>query len=160
MSGRLSVGRVPLWAGAGIALILGFVAGSARGPQARATQANTADAKSPIEGAWKVVGVKAEGQDDYQKVDYNQYKLVTNGHFIWAASDPNSGAMLNAAGGTYTIEKNQYTERIQYAQTYDLRALVGKDQKFTWKVEGDKWFHTGTLSSGQQIDELWERVKK
>ena len=41
----------------------------------------------------------------------------------------------------------------------DLHGLKGKPQSFTWKVEGNKWLHSGTLSSGATIEEVWERVE-
>jgi hypothetical protein len=113
----------------------------------------------PLEGAWRVVGVKSEGEEDYQKVDYGQYKLVVDGHFLWASYDRATGEVFRTAGGTYTVEQDSYTERLEYANSEDLRALIGADQKFTWKVQGDQWYHTGRLSNGVRIDELWERAR-
>ena len=40
--------------------------------------------------------------------------------------------------GTYSVEAGSYTERLHYANSDDLRWLIGQDQKFTWKVE-DVW---------------------
>ena len=54
-----------------------------------------------------------------------------------------------------------YTEFIEFAHERDF--LVGKEPRFTWKLDGDKWYHKGTIKTDQgdiEIDELWERVKK
>jgi hypothetical protein len=32
--------------------------------------------------------------------------------------------------------------------------------KAQWKVEENKWYHTGKLSTGLTIENAWERVKK
>lgn len=36
--------------------------------------------------------------------------------------------------------------------------VVGKDQSFTVKVEGDTLTQTGALSNGQSLSETWKRV--
>jgi hypothetical protein len=36
--------------------------------------------------------------------------------------------------------------------------MVGKNQPFTVKVDGDTLTQTGTLSSGQSLSETWKRV--
>jgi hypothetical protein len=38
--------------------------------------------------------------------------------------------------------------------------IKGKAQTFKWKVEGNRWHHTGKLDKGPTIDEVWERVEK
>ena len=40
-----------------------------------------------------------------------------------------------------------------------MGSYVGKEQKFTVKIEGDKWIHSGVLSAGQKLEEIWKRVK-
>jgi hypothetical protein len=37
--------------------------------------------------------------------------------------------------------------------------IKGKPQSFDCKVEGSKWYHNGTVSSGLTIEEVWERVE-
>ena len=41
-----------------------------------------------------------------------------------------------------------------------LQMLKGKPQSFECKVEGNKWYHTGKLSTGLTVEEVWERVEK
>jgi hypothetical protein len=40
-----------------------------------------------------------------------------------------------------------------------MEAYLGKQQKFTAKVDGDKWVHSGVLSQGQKLEENWKRAK-
>jgi hypothetical protein len=37
--------------------------------------------------------------------------------------------------------------------------LVGKDQKFTVKVDRDTFTQTGTLSTGKALSENWKRIR-
>ena len=75
-----------------------------------------------------------------------------------------AGAKVNAAvGGRSTLEKERYTEKIEFAHPDDYAWMVGKTFEFTWTVEGNTWHHVGTLKTddGQEIkiDEMWERSK-
>jgi hypothetical protein len=140
---------VVVWAMA--LVMLNAPAGLAAKPAEGETRGNKVD------GAWRLVGIR-DG-DTYSKPDREQYKLVVGGRFIWTTSK--DGKIEYAAGGKYTVEGDKYTESIEFAHDRDF--LVGKEAKFTWKLDGDKWYHKGTLKTDQgdvQIDELWERVKK
>jgi hypothetical protein len=43
--------------------------------------------------------------------------------------------------------------------TDDMKELLGKEQVFKLRVEGDKLYQSGHLSSGQMIEEVWQRMK-
>jgi hypothetical protein len=69
--------------------------------------------------------------------------------------------VVNALGGSYTLKDDTYEEIPEYGVGDQLlNALKGKAQSFKWKIEGNKWHHTGKLSTGQDIEEVWERVEK
>ena len=53
----------------------------------------------------------------------------------------------------------KYEETPEYGISNDFKLLKGKAQSFKWKVEGNKWYHNGKLSSGTTIEEVWERVQ-
>ena len=53
---------------------------------------------------------------------------------------------------------NEYTETIEFCGE-GMEPYLGKAQKFTLKVDGDKLFQSGDLSDGLHIEENWERVK-
>jgi hypothetical protein len=104
-------------------------------------------------GTWKLVSANfPEG--------YTQLKHVTPVQFMWALYDKD-GKVVNALGGSYTLKGDAYEEVPEYGVGEELlEALKGKTQSFKWKIEGKKWHHTGTLSTGQTIEEVWERVEK
>jgi hypothetical protein len=147
MTWRFSVVALPV-----ALLALGVPATPADKPE------GTPKAASKLDGAWRLVGVRA-GEEYSKPESWDQYKLVVGGRFIWTSSQ--DGKILYAAGGRCTVEGDRYTEFIEYA--HERPTLVGKEAKFTWKLDGDKWYHKGTIKTDEgdiPIDELWERVKK
>jgi hypothetical protein len=106
------------------------------------------DAKShKLVGTWKM------GSDDVTTI-----KHVTPTQFMWATYDKD-GKVTRAAGGPYTLKGEIYEETPEYGLGSDFEFLKGKTQTFKWKVEGNKWYHSGKLSNGYAIDEVWERVE-
>lgn len=73
------------------------------------------------------------------------------------------GRVVAAAGGRYTVDKDKYTESIEYIYGQGVpETFVGSSFDFTWKVDGDTWHKVGTIQvNGQdcKIDEKWERCK-
>jgi hypothetical protein len=123
-----------------------------------AVSATSASAEEPKQenkliGTWKMVSPKLpEG--------YTQVKHVTPVQFIWALYDKD-GKVVSALGGSYTLKGDTYVEIPEYGVGEDqLAALKGKQQSFKWKIERNKWHHTGELSTGQPIEEVWVRVDK
>jgi hypothetical protein len=77
---------------------------------------------------------------------------------MWASYDKD-GKVDAALGGPYTLKGNKYEEVPEYGVGTVLDDLKGKPQSFSWKVEGNKWYHNGKLSSGLVLEEVWERVE-
>jgi hypothetical protein len=129
-------------------------------PIARSGEAK-ADAKSgnQLIGTWKLVSAKYGGQEFKFEEGVTTLKHVTPSQFMWASYDKN-GTVTRAAGGDYTLKGDVYEETPAYGLSSDFEGIKGKAQTFTWKVEGNKWYHVGKLSSGLTIDEVWERVEK
>jgi hypothetical protein len=120
------------------------------------------DKPCPIEGAWKLIELKNGDAQEYQKLSdgMQMFKLVTGGRIIWTRVK--DGRIDTAAGGKYTVDKDKYTETIEYVHPEGQAALVGKTFDFTWKVDGDTWLHVGSLKIDNQeikIDEKWQRCK-
>ena len=67
--------------------------------------------------------------------------------------------MRASLGGAYTLKGDEYVETPEYGLGSDLDLLKGKPQAFKWRIEGNKWHHTGKLSDGLTIEEVWERVE-
>jgi len=118
---------------------------------------------APLQGAWKLVGQKNGDAQDYQQPveGMQMIKFVTGGRFIWTVSQ--NGKMVAGAGGTYKIDKDKYSETIEYTLGEGQEALAGKTFDFTWKLDGKTWQHVGTMNiNGQElkIDEKWAQCGK
>jgi hypothetical protein len=120
------------------------------------------DKPCPIEGAWKLVEQKNGEAQEYQKLPEGaeEIKYVTGGRFIWTVV--RDGRIQAAAGGRYTVDKDKYTETIEYTHGEGQASLVSKTFNFTWKMDGNTWLHVGTIKvdgGDYKIDEKWERCK-
>ena len=108
--------------------------------------------KSQLDGTWELVSGQPlpEGARDI--------KIISEGHFIFVAYDTEKGKPLYTGGGTYILNGSSYAEHIDFASDEISAGLVGKDQPFTVKVDGDTFTQTGTLSNGKGLSETWKRV--
>jgi len=109
--------------------------------------------KSQLDGTWELVSGQPlpKGARDI--------KIISGGHFIFVAYHAENGKPLYTGGGTYTLNGSSYTEHMDFASDEISGAsLVGKDQKFTAKVDGDTFTQSGTLSTGKALSETWKRI--
>jgi hypothetical protein len=74
----------------------------------------------------------------------------------WSAdsSSPKSTG-YRANFGTYILHGRSYTEHVDFASDEISAGLVGKEQPFTVKVDGDTFTLTDTLSNGKALSETW-----
>lgn len=142
MAGAENIMRRILF-GFAIALALGLLAWPQTGSHTK---------KSQLDGAWELVSGQQlpKGARDI--------KIISGGHFIFVAYDTETGKPLYTGGGTYMLNGNSYTEHIDFASDVISTGLVGKDQAFTIKVEGDTFSQTGVLSNGKGLSEVWKRA--
>jgi hypothetical protein len=107
--------------------------------------------KGQLDGAWELVSGQQlpKGARDI--------KIISGGHFIFVAYNTENGKPLYTGGGTYILNGSSYTEHVDFASDEISAGLVGKDQPFTVKVDGDTFTQTGTLSSGKALLEIWKR---
>ena len=119
------------------------------------------DAKSGhnLVGTWKLVSAKYGGEEFKFEEGVTTVKHVTASQFMWASYNKD-GTVTRAAGGDYTLKGEVYEETPRYGISSDFDLIKGKVQTFKWKVEGTKWYHSGKLSNGLTIEEVWERVEK
>ena len=105
-----------------------------------------------LEGTWQLLSGQPlpEGARDL--------KMLSNGHFMFAAYDTESGRPLYAAGGTYELNGNSYVEHVDFASDKIDGGLVGKEQSFTVEVAGDTFTQAGILSNGKRLHEKWKRI--
>jgi hypothetical protein len=118
-----------------------------------------AQRETKLIGTWKLVSAKYGGREFKFPEGTTMVKHVTPAQFMWASYD-NDGKVARAAGGQYTLKGEVYEETPEYGISDDFDVIKGKAQTFKWKVDGNKWFHSGKLSNGLTIDEVWERVEK
>ena len=116
------------------------------------SQINGSRAKSQLEGAWELVSGKPlpEGARDI--------KILSGGNFIFVAYDTATGKPLYTGGGTYILNGSSYTEHVNFMSDQIAAGMIGKDQHFTVKLDGDTFTQTGTLSNGKSLSEIWKRV--
>ena len=105
-----------------------------------------------LDGTWELVSGQPlpEGTRDI--------KMLSGGHFMFAAYDTTDGKPLYAAGGTYERQGNSYVEHMDFASGKIAAGLVGKDQSFVVEVEGDTFTQKGILSNGKPLTEKWKRI--
>lgn len=109
--------------------------------------------RNPLEGTWE------KSFDNEPRL--LQIKVINQDHFIWVTYLKESKLPVALAGGTYTLEKNTYKERVEFGQlgSPELQKIIGKEQTFEIKIEGEKMTQTGSLSNGQKLLETWKRAK-
>jgi hypothetical protein len=101
---------------------------------------------------------------DYTK-DQSMIKIINNTHFAFlkhrlnAAKD--SSNQFDAGGGSYTLQGNQYTERLDY---YNDRNWEGKTFTFTVSVDNDTLIQKGIekvegAGIDREIIEKYLRIK-
>jgi hypothetical protein len=115
-------------------------------------QTNGSHAKNPLDGTWELVS----GQP--LPTGVRDIKILSEGHFIFVAYDSETGKPLYTGGGTYILNDSSYIEHVDFASDVISAGLVGKDQAFAVKVDGDTFTQTGTLSNGKRLSEVWRRV--
>ena len=105
-----------------------------------------------LDGTWELVSGQPlpEGTRDI--------KMLSGGHFMFAAYDTQTGQPLYAAGGTYALDGNSYVEHMDFASDKLPAGLIGKDQLFVIGVAGDTFTQKGILSNGKPLMETWKRI--
>jgi hypothetical protein len=115
-------------------------------------------AENKLIGTWKLVSAKYGGQESSLPQDSTTLKHITPTHYMWASYDKD-GKVYRSAGGPYTLNGEVMESTPEYGLG-DFEAIKGKRQTYKCKVEGNKWYQSGTLSTGQPLEEVWERVEK
>lgn len=141
-----------------LALLVAVALASARSA-AEEPKKQEAKPENKLLGTWKLVSARYGGQEFRFPEGNTMIKHVTATQFIWVTYDKD-GKVTRAAGGGYTLKGEVYEETPEYGISSDFDLIKGKAQTFKWKVDGNKWYHNGTLSNGTTIEEVWERVEK
>jgi hypothetical protein len=139
------------------------VAGSLVFPRGtpRAGEQGASDvSEEKIIGTWKLISAKYDDEEVELPELGTTLKHITPTGFVWLSYDPETKVVSRTAGGTYTLKGDQFEETPQYGLGGDFDTIRDKPQAFTIKIEGDRWRHSGVLSNGLKIEEVWERCRK
>lgn len=115
--------------------------------------------RSRLVGTWRMASMKVNGQENDLPKSAVTYKHVTPAGFMWLSHEKDTGKVFRAAGGTYTLRGDTYTEKVEYGMGEDFEVIKNAEHPFTAQVEGDTWHHIGKLANGTTLEEVWERVK-
>lgn len=117
------------------------------------------DDTDSVEGVWRIVGISGNfNNGEFRKPPYDEYKIMSAGHYLWLSFNPENGAVIRSGGGTYTLKGDAYTAHVDYSIAGDLQAVASQEYTGTSRLEGKKLYHFGTMTNGAMFDELWERV--
>jgi hypothetical protein len=137
-----------------VIIVVGIVTAFARADQ----QQETAKGCATLVGTWKLATAVYGGNEHRFPPGSTMIKHVTPAQFAWLTYRAD-GVVTRAAGGRYTLKGEAYQETPEYGLGSDFDVVQGKAQTFACRIEGNKWYHNGSLSNGLTIEEVWERVE-
>jgi hypothetical protein len=111
-------------------------------------------------GTWELVSYKYGDQKEFSDFpkDRRRIKMITETHYIWVEFQTSTKEIQTGAGGSYSFSGDTYTESKDFA-IVGMTSYLGKKHVFTVRVEGDKFYQSGALSTGFKIEEIWHRIK-
>jgi hypothetical protein len=110
-------------------------------------------------GTWKLVSAKYGGEESTLPKEATTLKHVTPTHYTWATYGTD-GKVSRTQGGPYTFDGELLKSTPEYGLGPGFEAIKGKPQSFECKFEGNKFYQSGTLSTGLALEEFWEKVEK
>ena len=109
-----------------------------------------------LAGLWQITGRLVDGQiREMPKAARKTIKIFSKTRFQWAAINTQTGDFSGTGGGTYTLKDGKYTETLEFFSRDSSR--VGMSLSFDALVEGGKWTHSGKSSTGNPVNEIWEK---
>ncbi len=137
--------------------IFGLAAAILAGVSMAAPQAGSDNSSgSRLDGEWELVQSQAAGQGTFKH--RREIKLIADNHFIWVIYDTKSRTPIVMGGGICSLAGNEYTEQLEFGEVR-LRGLLDRPQHFQAQSDGMTWRHTGVLSDGSRVQEIWRRVQ-
>ena len=114
--------------------------------------------KSELYGTWILESSVFTTEDSVYKEDSKfkkEMKIISPGYFIFIINKVSDNSFIMASGGKAVIDGSNYTEIIDLSSNPDA---LNKTYKFTAKVVGDKWYHSGYIGNWK-LEEVWQRMK-
>src|SRR5262245_356519 len=110
-----------------------------------------ARAENELVGTWKQIKARFGGKEHKIPEGTMQLKHITPTHYMFVDIDKDSN-IFDARGGPYTLKGDRFESTPEYGVSEIFKVLKGKRQSFECKVDGDKWYHSGTLTNGLTIE--------
>ena len=107
-------------------------------------------------GTWKLVYAKWNGVDSREPKRLLMLSHVTSSHGAWMWINPANGQVVTVAGGREDPKKGFYRPTYGFGREYET--FRDNRSYLTDRIEGDRLYRTGSLSTGFTIEEVWERV--
>ena len=123
------------------------------------TAASFAQNQMPLVGTWKLISGKMTQGDStfpYDNKTSDAIKIVTPTHFAVFTQSMADSSLEHAGAGTVQMDDKNYTENLMYGNS---KELLGKAAKFTYRLEGDKWYIKGGIDNMMTFEEVWQRVQ-
>ncbi|MBO3699207.1 membrane or secreted protein [Roseivirga sp. E12] len=116
----------------------------------------TDNGSGDLAGAWRITDRMRNGEMQAMRLGARKtIKMITGTRFQWAAFNPETKQFSGTGGGTVILENGKYNEHIEFFSRNPDR--VGADLSFDYKVDGNKWDHSGLSSTGNPIREIWTK---
>ena len=112
-----------------------------------------------VVGTWKLVSAKANGKAVDIPAGTTVLKLVTPTDFVFVYYTE-QGLITVAGGGHYTLNGNQYAETVEYGVGEGMAPYIGKTETFMLRIDGGRWYHSGTEHDGTVVEEVWEPARR
>jgi hypothetical protein len=121
---------------------------------------NAQQQPADILGTWKLISYRY-GERDIQFPNdsvLRSIKLITPTHFTWVHYTTKDQLVRASAGGTYVLDGNNYTERIDFGGS-SMQSFFNKEQAYKIKIADGKLYLSGVMSDDQKIEEIWEKIE-
>ena len=113
-----------------------------------------------LAGSWLMSGIERRGEMRMRDINRPRktMKMLAGGRFQWIAYDTSKKGFYGTGGGTYTAERGNYIENIEFFSR-DSKT-VGKSLGFDFEIKDGDWHHRGFSSKGDPKYEIWTQRKQ
>jgi hypothetical protein len=104
-------------------------------------------------GTWVLAGTPDKPEEPPKSG--GRLKFFTGKNWCITQADPQTGVVIFHHGGTYSIDGDEMSETVKYANESTAQ-LINQTNKFKIKVDGDTYTQVG---QGNPFTEVWKRLK-
>ena len=106
-------------------------------------QKTTSISNNEIEGTWKMVYAEIVENDSLKLKDLSNttfIKIINKSHFSFFNQENSGNNNFYGGAGTYTLENDNYTEKLQYTS---VQAIKNHQFSFQVEIKGDTLIQSG-----------------